>query len=388
MGFLINPELDEFAVVLRSFLEENLPIAKLRKDYLAEAHSVAVSVEGIVGSGDWQREIWEKLLSLGVLLSGVPEEFSGLGFGAPACYVAAFESGRALCPLPLLENLLFTSLLLPKLECRDSSSEALRAELLSGVFSGKDILSGDLAQVKSPHCLSTEQGLRAREEAGDVCLSGELSFVPALDLASRLIVQAVSAQGDKSQWYVLQVDESLRSSARLLESLDLTRKLWRVKLDLQPAKTLGSLTAERGRNLLALPLVAELSGVAARVMELTLEYAKTREQFGKKIGSFQALQHKLADMYLISEQVDSLLRIAAWSLQQEDSQFDAALLAAKGFASEKIPELCEQSIQIHGGIGFTFEYDLHLYLRRAQTLARFVIDSEEAYAELARTALL
>ena len=134
--------------------------------------------------------------------------------------------------------------------------------------------------------------------------------------------------------------------------------------------------------------VSELCAVAAKVLEMTLEYVKIRKQFGKAIGSFQAIQHRLAEMCLLSEQAISLNRFAVWCLDNDSQQFPQAALGAKGFASEFVPQLIEMAIQVHGGIGFTYEYDLHLYLRRALMLSETYISKSKSYQQLAESLLV
>ncbi|MBN8550873.1 MAG: acyl-CoA dehydrogenase, partial [Deltaproteobacteria bacterium] len=112
----------------------------------------------------------------------------------------------------------------------------------------------------------------------------------------------------------------------------------------------------------------ELGGMCARVVDLTLEYVKTRKQFGVAIGSFQAVQHKLSDMHLQSEALRSLAAFATWAAQESKEQSELSSRAALAFACEHAPQIIETAIQMHGGIGFTWEYELHLYLRRAKML--------------------
>jgi alkylation response protein AidB-like acyl-CoA dehydrogenase len=130
----------------------------------------------------------------------------------------------------------------------------------------------------------------------------------------------------------------------------------------------------------------ELSGIAAAVVALTSEYVKTRTQFGKQIGSFQAVQHTLSDMYSRAEASRSLSQFAAWSLAAKQDQGELAGRAALAFATKEVPAIVESAIQLHGGIGFTWEHDLHLYLRRAQFLSLLAQVDEAATAAFLETA--
>ena len=115
---------------------------------------------------------------------------------------------------------------------------------------------------------------------------------------------------------------------------------------------------------------------------MTAEYVKTRKQFGKPVASFQAVQHKLSDMLMWSEQISSLGRFAAWAADTDRSQFLRSATAAHGYSAEFAPKLVETAIQLHGGIGFTWEYSLHLYLRRAKNLASLSDGCDGAYLSL------
>ena len=123
-------------------------------------------------------------------------------------------------------------------------------------------------------------------------------------------------------------------------------------------------------------MAAEAVGVAQRALDLGVEYARTREQFGKKIGVYQAVSHQLADTYADVELARSLTYWAAWCVAEEDEQAPIAAAAAKAFATEAAVKACERSIQVHGGIGFTWEYDLHLYFKRAKALETMYGDAE------------
>jgi alkylation response protein AidB-like acyl-CoA dehydrogenase len=131
-----------------------------------------------------------------------------------------------------------------------------------------------------------------------------------------------------------------------------------------------------------LGVAAELSGICSRVVEMTAEYSKTRKQFGKPLASFQAVQHKLSDMLMWSEQISSLGRFAAWAVDNDRAQFIPSATAVFGYAAEFAPKLVETSIQLHGGIGFTWEYPLHLYLRRTKSLVSLFGGGDIAYSSL------
>jgi alkylation response protein AidB-like acyl-CoA dehydrogenase len=142
-----------------------------------------------------------------------------------------------------------------------------------------------------------------------------------------------------------------------------------------PALVLSVETSQALEDVLEAIKASEAAGICDRVIQMSVEYAKTREQFGKPIGSFQAVQQKLADAYASSEALSSLSRFAVWACCHAPDQRHLTARAAISMAADVAPKICETAIQSHGGIGFTWEYDLHLYLRRAKTLqAAFALD--------------
>ena len=156
-----------------------------------------------------------------------------------------------------------------------------------------------------------------------------------------------------------------------------------MSLSLQAEKSLGKVDATILNHRISVLACAELIGVSRRALELTVDYVSTRKQFGAPIGSFQAIQHKLADVLLSIDSAEALTRFAAWSADHDSRQFVELATAAKGYCSDVLPRAIESTLQAHGGIGFTYEYDLHLYLRRAQMAASLFGTADERYQKLA-----
>jgi alkylation response protein AidB-like acyl-CoA dehydrogenase len=152
-----------------------------------------------------------------------------------------------------------------------------------------------------------------------------------------------------------------------MEALDLTRKLYSVRFSGTPAEKLANAAGlARALDVAAAALVAEMVGGMQRTLDITVEYAKTRKQFGKPIGMFQAVQHHCADMYLETESARSAAYYAAWALEENASDAAVAVSIAKMYASDAARTVGNRGIQVHGGMGFTWENDLHLYYRRAK----------------------
>jgi alkylation response protein AidB-like acyl-CoA dehydrogenase len=180
--------------------------------------------------------------------------------------------------------------------------------------------------------------------------------------------------------------------------MDMTRPQYSVRLTDVPAEKLGnSVGLARGLEIATAAIVAEMVGGMQRTLELTVEYAKTRKQFGKPIGIFQAVQHQCADMYLETESARSAAYYAAWALEENAPDASPAVSIAKLYASDAGRTVGNRGIQVHGGMGFTWENDVHLYYRRAKAsetmlgdatfhrerLARLVIDAQDVLAKSA-----
>jgi len=217
-------------------------------------------------------------------------------------------------------------------------------------------------------------------------LTGEKLFVPDADVADFLLVTAGSGV------FVVQRNAPGVSVAPM-PAMDLTRSVYAVRFDNTPAEKLGDASGmERATDVATAALVAEMVGGMQRILDMTVEYAKTRKQYGKAIGAFQAVQHQCADMYLETESSRSAAYYAAWALDHDPAQAATAVSIAKMYASDACRTVGNRGVQVHGGMGFTWENDLHLYYRRAKAsetmlgdatfhrerIARLVIDAPGA----------
>jgi alkylation response protein AidB-like acyl-CoA dehydrogenase len=191
------------------------------------------------------------------------------------------------------------------------------------------------------------------EQAWSVEVDGLVPHLDAVDMVLREDMTVVAAEGET------------------LETMDETRPLGRLDLvaDSNYLSGSGSFEAVRLRLLAALAL--EAAGIAGKALELGVEYVSQREQFGKKIGTYQAVSHPLADTYVETELARSLAYWAAWCVSEDDEQAAVAVASAKSFCAETAVAACERSIQVHGGIGFTWEHVLHRYYKRAQWIDAF-----------------
>lgn len=297
----------------------------------------------------------ELLASLSQL--GLEEGFGAADatYGFRELALVAEEIGRSLLPEPLSERL-FGDTFLPRF-----LSESAR-----GVFQS---LGSRTAFVPG-------NGGKLMLNSKKRTVSGFIPWAFGVEGADRIVAPV---PGNGPARYVVFSLQQPSVQVKSTTSLDLTTPLSEVSVKDCAALVLGeedSAFVEDGFEVLK---ACEVSGIAAKVVEMTTDYVKTREQFGVPIGAFQAIQQRLADAYAASESLAALCRFSAWSVQSAPAQRRLTSRAAIAHASEVGPAVCEAAVQCHGGIGFTWEYDLHLYLRRAKVIqAGFGLSAERA----------
>ena len=354
MRFSFSEEQEELRRVVRRFLETTSP--------LTEARRLMDTREGC------EPAVW-KQLAQELALPGVaiPEAYGGQGFGQVELGVVLEEMGRALLCAPY-----FGSLALAANAIVCAGSEAQKQALLPALASGEAL--GALAAAEpSGRWDADGVATEARERGGAWRLTGAKSFVVDGASADLLVVAARAPQSRGSDGLSL---FTLRGDAdgvtrRPLETIDPTRKLARVELNDAAAEPLGepgggAAALARALDLGATALANESVGLASRLLELTVEYAKARMQFGRPIGSFQAIKHKCADMLLELELARSAAYCAAESADEGSAEFPAIASLAKAQACDAALHVAAESIQIHGGLGFTWEQDVHLFFKRAK----------------------
>jgi alkylation response protein AidB-like acyl-CoA dehydrogenase len=333
----------------RSFFPSECPISEVRR--LMET------------DGAYDEGLWRKIVEHGWTGILFDEESGGMGLGLVEMAVAAEEMGRALLPGPYFSTVFVAGALLNALP------HALRHALPEGRDRLKAICEGraraTLALLEESACWETGGvGMALRNGR----LSGTKLLVPDAATADLLLCVARS----RGEVVVAQVCNSARGvSIRRMPSIDRTRQLYSVEFDEVPAEVLArggeaQAALDRAMDIATVALVAEMVGGMQRIMELSVEYAKTRKQFGKAIGQFQSVQHQCADMLLLTESSRSAAYYAAWALNQGAADARTAVSVAKAYASDAYREVGNRGIQVHGGMGFTWENDIHLYYRRAK----------------------
>lgn len=348
MNFAPSDEQRMLRDTTRQFLAERFPIERIVK--LAD------------GDG-FDPAWWPEVADLGWTSISIPTEAGGAGMGLLEEMIVIEELGRALYPGPFFSTVV---LALPAL----AQAGDLREEVVSGkapatlAWAGADGVFG-----------TSGLATRAAEKDGVWRLSGTTLFVPDLSAAS-LVVVAAEAEDAPGLWVVERDSEGSRWSE--LPTVDATRRLGALVLDEAPAKLVSGPGIEavallehiRDRALAA--LAGEAVGLAGRALDMAVEHATTRKQFGRPVGSFQAVSHQLADAYVEVENARSLAYWAGWSVANAAEEASTAAAAAKGYAAEAAVRTCERAIQAHGGIGFTWDHPLHRFYRRALWITAFM----------------
>jgi alkylation response protein AidB-like acyl-CoA dehydrogenase len=370
MSMTFTAEQDELRKSVRRFLEQKSPSAEVRR--LMETD------EG------YDPAVWQQMAEqLGLQGMAVPEEYGGSGFGFVELVVVLEEMGRALLCAPY-----FSSVVLAVTALLESGDDAAQKDLLPGIADGSTIAT--LAWVETPTRWDAQTvTTRATRTADGYTLDGTKTLVVDGHVASLLLVVA-QADGGPSLFAVDAGAPGL--TRRRLESLDMTRKLALVELSGTPARLVAAEAdaagiVERTMRLAAVALAAEQVGAAQKCLEMSVDYAKLRVQFGRPIGSFQAIKHKCADMLLEVESARSAAYYAAWAAADASPELAVVAPLAKAYCSEAFATTAAETIQIHGGIGFTWEHDAHLYYRRAKSSEQFLGSPAEHRDELARRLL-
>ncbi|MGC1887843.1 MAG: acyl-CoA dehydrogenase family protein [Stellaceae bacterium] len=316
-------------------------------------------------------EFWRKLAEQGWLGIVYPEEEGGSGFGLVDLVVLMEEMGRAVMPGPFL-----STVLLGGATIAEAAAPAQRRQWLPQIVDGsaKAALGWTEPNLRWDAAGIT---LRAHETGGGFGLSGTKMFVGDAHLADILVVAARTRDGSTMEDGVslfLVPKDTPGLTVSVLPTIDETRKLCEVRLD-NVALPAGALLGELHQGWAPLSgviaratvaLAAEMCGGAQQVLDMTVAYAQIRIAFGKPIGSYQGVKHQAADMLVALENAKSLTYYAAWAVDQGLDEAPLAVSMAKAAASDMARKVAGTGIQLHGGIGMTWEHDLQLYFKRAK----------------------
>jgi alkylation response protein AidB-like acyl-CoA dehydrogenase len=355
LDFGFSEEQEMLRQSARSLLERECPSAHVRQMMDDER--------------GYSPELWRKMAGLGWLGLVLPEEHGGAGLNYVDLVVVAEEMGRVLLPSPFIWTLMFAEAI-----SRAGSDEQKR-RFLPAIARGE--LAATPAHLEAKGSWE-ESGITmvARKSGAGFVLEGDKLFVNDAHVADFFLVAARTG-GKRGGGVTLFAIDAKRPGIGVtpLKTMDQTRRLGAVAMrgvKASPADVVGEVNngwpvLEAAIDRAKVTLAAEMMGGAQKVLETTVEYTKVREQFGRPIGSFQAVQHKCANMMVDVEGAKSAVYYAAWAVSNEAADARTAAAVAKAAASDAYRRTAADGIQVHGGIGFTWEHDMHLYFKRAKS---------------------
>jgi alkylation response protein AidB-like acyl-CoA dehydrogenase len=306
------------------FSDDQQAIKRTAKDLLADRFKFE-HVRELAETGSYDEDAWKELCELGWPGIFIEEQYGGQGLGIVELIILMEELGYALAPVPFLSNAAAGLLI------QSAGSEEQKQRWLPGIASGE--LRGAAGMLR-----------------GD-----EAKLVP--DAAEADVIALCGADG-------VRVVERSAAEVEPVATMDSTRRFARIRANGAGDALEGEPGPGIGAGLLALS--AELTGVAQKALEMAVEYARDRKQFGRPIGAYQAVSHRCAQMLLETEGARSATYYGAWTADAQPESLELACSMAKAYASDAGWRVCSSSLQVHGGIGFTWEHDLHFLLKRAK----------------------
>jgi alkylation response protein AidB-like acyl-CoA dehydrogenase len=358
MNFAFSEEQEMLRDTARRFLEAKSPSEVVRRLMETEEGFDAALWADIAGQG------WQAM--------AIPEEYGGAGFTFMEQAILMEEMGRALFPSPFLSTVVLGADLI-----LTAGTEDQKQELLPGIATGERTVA--IAQVEANGSWGADGiTMVAKRDGSDLILDGTKSFVVDGHTADTLIVVVRTDDTTDTQNGIslVVVDAgTVGITRRRLETMDMTRKQAEIvfsNVRVPTSAVLGKEGAGWGAlqdtlNRAVVALAFEQVGGAQKCLEMSVQYAKDRVQFGRPIGSFQAIKHKCADMLVDVESAKSAAYYAGWAVTADDAEATIVGPLAKAYCSEAYFHCAAENIQIHGGIGFTWEHDAHLYFKRAKT---------------------
>ena len=361
MNFGFTEEQDLLRQEVRKFLGAHCPLEEVRK--------LMETPDG------FSRALWKQLGELGWLGLAIPEAHGGAGLGWVDLVVVLEEMGTTLFPSPFLATTIAAAAI------REAGSDAQLARWLPPIADGSCIAS--LAFLEASDCWDAEGvALAGKPKGNGIVLSGEK--IQVLDAPAADLFVVAFRHGDGVSLAVIPRSAS-GVSVEATPSIDQTRRVGRVRFENVAIAANAVLananaaTLARVLDLATAAVTAELLGAADAALRTTVKYAQQRQQFGSPIGRFQGVKHPLAEMLVDVESAKSILYYAAWCLDERDADAARAVSLAKAYASEAFARIGIDSVQLHGGVGFTWEYDAHLYLKRSKWARPAFGDSDFHY---------
>lgn len=355
MDFAFGDEQDDFRETLRRFFAEKSPMSDVRR-----------LMETPEGSDP---ALWRQMAEeLGLQGVHIPEGYGGQGFGFLELGIAMEEMGRALVAGPY-----FSTICLAANAILNAGTEEQRKALLPGIANGTSIATLALLESTGSHDPGNIE-MVARPEGEGFVLDGAKQHVTDAQDAQCILVAArlAGTTGDKGITLLVVQRDSPGLAVEPLETLDLTRKQAHLGFDGVAAQALGSpgedaAALRRTLDQAAVCLALENTGGAARCLEMAVAYAKQRFQFARPIASFQAIKHKCAEMLLNVECASACSHWASWVAQDDPQRLAEAAAVALTVSSDTYLHASQENLQVHGGIGFSWEADPHLFFKRAKS---------------------
>ena len=355
------------------FSDEQKQLRDEARKFLADRCSPQAVRAILEGPEPFDRVLWQGLAEMGFLGAAIPEEYGGVGLGHLELCVIAEELGRANAPVPIASSIYQAAEAL-MLAGAEAQKQMWLPKLASGEVIGTLALAEGVGRV-------TEKAIKAQVANGK--LTGVKSPMADGDVAGLAIVAAREPQG--VSLFIIDL-EGPGVSRETLETIDPTRSQARVVFDGAPAERLGE--AGQGWRIVsdvldraAVLMAFEQVGGSDRALEMARDYALERMAFGRQIGSFQAVKHMLADMYVAATLARSNAYYGAWALSTGSAELPVAAATARISATQAYQHCAKNNIQVHGGMGFTWAFDCHLFYRRANGLA-LALGSQSTWEDL------
>jgi alkylation response protein AidB-like acyl-CoA dehydrogenase len=368
VGFGFGEEHEFFRAEVERFLRERAPMERVRQIAKTESGHAP--------------ELWREMAELGWPGLLIPEVHGGAGLDWAHAALLLECTGRGLLPSPLLSTLVASFTL------RELASDEQQTRALPRLASGESTATLALLETVQDFDVAHLQ-TRARRDGADLVISGEKAFVHDAGVADSFIV---SAAGDAGPLLVLVERAAARVEIVPHRTLDATKRMGTLRLNetrvaSDAVLSSGPETGARITRILdaaAVACAAEMVGAADAALALTVGYAKTREQFGQPIGKFQGVKHPLAECYVDVETAKSLVYDGAWALDHAPDAVARAAAMAKAYTSEAFARVGVETIQLHGAIGYTAEYDAQLYFKRSKWARPAYGDANHHYERVAR----
>lgn len=334
MNFDFNEEQYQLRDSVRSFLADRWGVRRARASL-----------------GQFDMPLWQGLCGLGLQTLMVPAAHGGSGLGLIDLVLVLEECGAAMVPAALADTQLAAEVI------GRHASASQQAAWLPAIAAGS-------MRIAFAHATRDGEQVQARSASGGAALHGRKIAVPCAAVATHFLVSATDAQGATG----LYLCDAAEVRVQPHQAVDPMALLGEVVLDGAPAQALGTAALQRLLQTSAFAAAAQMVGICATALDLAVAYAKDRKQFDRSIGSFQAVKHKCADMFVALEGARSAAYYASWALQEDESAAEPVVSMAKAVCGDACRQICNDALQIHGGVGFTWAFDIHFLLKRGKLL--------------------